>query len=189
MNVLALCGSLRRGSYNRALLAAAEELAPDGVRIAVFERLRDVPLYDPGEDEAYTPGKLAPEPVQALRAALRATDALLISTPEYNYSVPGLLKNAVDWASRPAGRSPLVGLPTALMGASTGMGGTMRAQYHLRQSFVHTNTPSVLQPEVLCAFCAPKFDADGRLTDEKTRELVGGLLAALADLARRWPRR
>jgi len=140
MNVLTLCGSLRRNSYNRALLAAAGELAPDGVRLTTFERLRDVPPYDPGEDDAYTPGRIAPEPVQALRSALREANALLIATPEYNYSVPGQLKNAIDWASRPAGRSPLVGLPTALMGATTGMSGSMRAQYHLRQSFVHTNT-------------------------------------------------
>ncbi|MBX6333529.1 MAG: NAD(P)H-dependent oxidoreductase [Gemmatimonadaceae bacterium] len=181
VRVLGIAGSLRAGSFNRALLHAAMELAPAGMEITEFTRIAEIPHYNADLD-----GRAAPEPAVALRRAIAEADALLIATPEYNYSIPGVLKNAIDWASRPPATTPLRDKPTAIMGASTGMGGTMRAQYHLRQCFVLTRTPTVLQPEVLCAFAAQKFDADGRLHDEKTRELVRALLAALGVLVEQW---
>jgi chromate reductase len=117
--------------------------------------------------------------VAALKAAIREADALLIATPEYNYGVPGVLKNAIDWASRPPGRSVLAGKPAAIMGATPGPTGTARAQLQLRQAFVFTETYVLLKPELLVARCQEKLDADGRLTDEPTRERVRQLLAAL----------
>src|SRR5205814_8833807 len=122
-----IAGSLRTGSYNRALLRAAQELAPAGLELLTFD-LAPIPLYD-GDVEAQGD----PEPVGALKTAIRDADALLIVTPEYNYGVPGVLKNAIDWASRPPGQSPLNGKPAALMGATPGMTGTARAQLQIRQ--------------------------------------------------------
>jgi chromate reductase len=174
VKVLGFSGSLRKGSLNRMLLRAAVELAPSGMTIETFE-LRDIPLYD-GDVEAQGD----PTPVVAFKAAIRAADALLIATPEYNYGVPGVLKNAIDWASRPSSKSVLNDKPAAVMGASTGGFGTARAQLQLRQAFCFTQTLPVQQPEVLVARAADKFDADGRLTDEKTREFVRALLVALA---------
>lgn len=120
-----------------------------------------------------------------LKAKLRATDAILIVTPEYNYSVPGVLKNAIDWASRPYGDSAWKGKPVAVMGASIGAIGTARAQYHLRQSFVFLDMPAVNQPEVMIATAASKFDDKGNLTDETTQKLIRSLLSNLCDLVRR----
>jgi chromate reductase, NAD(P)H dehydrogenase (quinone) len=125
-----------------------------------------------------------PEPVQALKAAIAGADALLIATPEYNHSVPGVLKNAIDWASRPPRGSVLAGKPAAILGASPGVTGTARAQTQLRGSFVFTQTPALLQPEILVYRAHEKFDAEGRLTDEKTREFIGLLLRNLADWTR-----
>jgi chromate reductase len=174
--VLGMAGSLRAGSYNRGLISAAQELAPPGMQILVFDRLGDLPHYNFDLEQA-----AEPEPVAALRAAIREADALLIATPEYNYSVPGVLKNAIDWASRPAGRSVLNRKPAAIMGASGGGSGTARAQLALRQSFVFTETLALLKPEVLVTHAADKFDVQGRLTDEPTRERVRKLLEALAE--------
>jgi NAD(P)H-dependent FMN reductase len=122
-----------------------------------------------------------PEPVAALKAAIRQADALLIVTPEYNFGVPGVLKNAIDWASRPPRGSALQGKPAAIMGATPGMGGTGRAQMQLRQTFVFTQTHAVLSPEVLVARAGEKFDASGHLTDEPTRKFVAQLLPARAE--------
>jgi chromate reductase len=174
LRVLGFAGSLRKGSYNRALLRAAQELAPDGMQIESFD-LRPIPFYD-GDVEAAG----EPEPVRAFKKAIADSDALLIATPEYNYGVPGLLKNAIDWASRPPRGSVLNRKPAAILGASPGATGTARAQLQLRQAFVFTETLAVLQPEILVARCQEKFDADGRLTDEPTRALVRKLLEALA---------
>jgi chromate reductase len=138
--------------------------------------LAGVPLYN-GDVEAAGD----PEAVTALKGAIREADALLIATPEYNFGVPGVLKNAIDWASRPPGKSPLNGKPAALMGATPGMGGTGRAQMSLRQSFVFTQTLVLVGPEVLVARAREKFDASGRLADEATRGFVRKLLEALAD--------
>jgi chromate reductase len=123
--------------------------------------------------------------VQKFRAAIAAADALLMVTPEYNYSIPGVLKNAIDWASRPPVGSALNGKPAMLMGASPGMGGTTRAQLALRQSFVFTQTLAMLQPEVVVARAQEKFDAQGRLSDEPTRQHLGKALAAFAEWVRR----
>ncbi len=176
IRLLGLVGSLRKGSLNRSLLRAATEGLPAGVSLTTFDRLGDLPLYDADVDAQGTP-----EPVAALKAAIAGADGLLIATPEYNYSVPGGLKNAIDWASRPANASPLRGKPVGIIGASAGMSGTMRAQYHLRQIFVFLNMPALVQPEVLVARAADRFDADGKLTDESTRELLRKFGLALRD--------
>ena len=178
--VCGIAGSLRRKSYNRALMRAAQELSPAGMEIRVFDRLAEIPLYDQDVEDAGIP-----EPVAALKSAIAEADALLIATPEYNHAVPGVLKNAVDWASRPPRGSVLNDKPAAIFGASTGITGTARAQSQLRQSFVFTRTHALLQPEVLVFRAAEKFDGEGRLVDEKTREMVGRLLQALAEWTRR----
>jgi len=173
VKVLGFAGSLRKGSLNRMLLRAAVELAPAGMTIETFD-LSEIPLYN-GDVEAQG----APPPVAALKDAIRASDALLVATPEYNYGVPGVLKNAIDWASRPPSGSVLNDKPAAIMGASPGGFGTARAQLQLRQAFGFTRTLPLPHPEVMVPRAAEKFDADGRLTDEKTRELVRSLLVAL----------
>jgi chromate reductase, NAD(P)H dehydrogenase (quinone) len=176
IRVLGIAGSLRAGSFNRALLRAALEVVPAGVELHLFEGLATIPLYD-----ADVEAKGDPEPVVAMKAAIRDADALLIATPEYNYGVPGVLKNAVDWASRPPGKSVLNRKPLAIMGATPGGTGTARAQLALRQSFVFTESYALLRPEVLVARVHEKIDADGRLTDATTRQLIRQLLEALAD--------
>jgi chromate reductase len=135
MRIAGIAGSLREGSLNRGLLRAAVELAPAGMEIIVYTRLGVIPPYN---DDVFTKGD--PEPVADLKTFIGGADALLISTPEYNYGVPGVLKNAIDWASRPAGKSPLNRKPAAIIGCSPGLGGTIRAQHALRQSFVFTDT-------------------------------------------------
>ena len=174
MRVCGLAGSLRRGSYNRALLRAAVSVAPEGLEILVFDGIGEIPLFN-----ADVEAEGDPEPVAALKDAIRAADALLVVTPEYNYGVPGVLKNAIDWASRPPGASVLEGKPAALMGASPGRTGTARAQLALRQSFVFTRTPVVPGPEVLVAEAHAKFAEDGTLRDEATRKHVRELLERL----------
>lgn len=181
--VCGIAGSLRTGSLNRALLRAARELAPVGMEIRIFDGMADIPLYNQDVEALGDP-----EPVQALKRAIGEADALLVATPEYNHGVPGVLKNAIDWASRPAGGSVLARKPAAILGASPGVTGTARAQSQLRQAFVFTNTPVVPQPEILVYRAHEKFDADGRLTDEKTREFVGKLLHELVDWTRRLSR-
>jgi chromate reductase len=177
-NVLAISGSVRAGSFNSMLIHAARELVPSGMIIEIYDGLREIPPYDGGLDTP-TP----PAPVADLRARIAAADALLISTPEYNYGVPGVLKNAIDWASTPPRDSVLRDKPVVLMGASPTPFGTVRAQLALRQTFLSTGSPVVAKPEVLVFNAHERFDADGRLTDEGTAELVSGLLAVLdADL-------
>jgi chromate reductase len=180
LKVLGIAGSLRAGSFNRMLLKAAQELTPPGMEIKAFD-LAPIPLYN-GDVEAQGD----PEPVAALKAAIREANALLFVTPEYNFGVPGVLKNAVDWASRPPRSSALQGKPAAIMGATPGMGGTGRAQMQLRQTFVFTQTYAMLAPEVLVARAQEKFDASGKLTDEPTRKFVAQLLEALAQWAQRF---
>lgn len=182
MRVLGIAGSLRRASYNRALLRAAAELAPPGMEIVAHD-LDGIPLFN---EDVEAEG--VPPAVQALRDAIAGADALLFATPEYNHGMPGVLKNAVDWASRPPGRSPLAGKPAAVFGASPGNTGTARAQGQLRQAFVFTQTFALPQPEVLVFRAHEKFDAEGRLTDEATRRYVRRLLDALADYAARLAR-
>ncbi|HYZ31135.1 MAG TPA: NADPH-dependent FMN reductase [Crenalkalicoccus sp.] len=179
IRVLGISGSLRRGSYNTAALRAARELAPAGMEIETYEGLRDLPPYD---EDVRQQG--FPPPVAELRARIKAADALLIVTPEYNYSVPGVLKNAIDWASRPP-EQPFDGKPIAIMGASPGALGTARAQAHLRLMFIFLNGLLVNRPEVMIGQAASRFDAEGRLIDEPTREFVRALLVALKDWTER----
>ncbi len=178
MKILGIAGSLRKQSYNAGALRAAQALVPPGVTLEIFD-LRGIPAYD--QDLDGTP----PARVTEFKAAIRAADALLFSTPEYNYSIPGVLKNAIDWASRPYGDSAWAGKPVAIIGASVGMLGTARAQYHLRQSCVFLNLYVLNQPEVMIANAAQRFDKDGNLTDEATKDLIGKQLEALVEWTKR----
>ncbi len=178
IQLLGFAGSLRQASYNRGLLQAARDLLPEGVTLEIFDLL-PIPLYN-GDVEA----KGFPEAVEHFRARIAAADALLIATPEYNYSIPGVLKNAIDWASRPPS-PPLAGKPVAMMGASPGMMGTARSQYHLRQVCVNTELLPLNKPEVFVNNAMQKFDEQGRLTDEPTRQYVRKLVGALAAWTRR----
>lgn len=177
MKVIGIVGSLRKGSYNRALLEAARTLAPNGMEIEVVG-LEGIPVYNQDLEAA------APDSVVRLKAAIRAADAVVIATPEYNYSVPGVLKNAIDWVSRPPSDNPFDGKPIAIMSASNGTIGGVRAQLHLRQVFVFLNGHVLPKPEVVVTFEQDKIK-DGVLVDEKTRELVRRQLDALASFARR----
>lgn len=172
--IFGLAGSLRQGSFNRALLRAAVEVAPKGVEIRIFERLGEIPPFN-----ADVEAEGDPEPVVAMKSAIREADGLLIATPEYNYGIPGVLKNAIDWASRPPDESVLQGKPAAVMGGTPGMTGTARAQLALRQAFLFTETYAVLQPEVLVARAHEKIDGQGRLKDEATRNFIRELLESL----------
>ncbi len=172
VNILGIVGSLRKGSFNRALMRLALEVTPASARIEVFD-LEGLPLFN--QDLESTP----PERLKEFKAKIRAADAILIATPEYNYSIPGVLKNAIDCASRPYGDNAWEGKPVAVMGASIGMLGTARAQYHLRQSFVFLNMLPVNRPEVMVSFADKKVDGEGKLADETTRKLVRQLIENL----------
>src|ERR1051325_9930334 len=178
VRILGIAGSLRRDSYNRATLRAATELVPAGATLDVFE-LDGIPGFN--QDEEQNP----PAKIVELKQRIREADAILIVTPEYNYSVPGVLKNAIDWASRPYGDSAWNGKPAAIMGASVGTIGTARAQYHLRQMFVFLNMFPVNQPEVMIGNAAEQFDAAGNLTHEPTKDFIRQLLQNLIDWTRR----
>ena len=175
LKVLGISGSLRKGSYNSAALRAAQELAPAGMTIDIFDRIGELPLYD---EDVRQQG--FPPAAEALRDAIRSANALLFATPEYNYSISGVLKNAIDWASRPP-EQPFAGKPIGVMGAAGGVLGTARAQYHLRQCFIFLDGRVLNRPEVFIGGAPQKFDADGRLTDEGTRKIMGEMLQALAD--------
>jgi len=176
--ILGFAGSLRNGSYNRALLRAAAELLPIDAELETFD-LNGIPGFNADIENT------APDTVKYFKAKIRAADAVLIATPEYNYSVPGVLKNAIDWASRPSGESVWPGKPVAVMSASTGMLGGSRGQYHLRQTFLYLDVKAVTKPEVFVTFAAQKFDESGKLTDETTRKVIRQLIQALVDLARK----
>jgi chromate reductase, NAD(P)H dehydrogenase (quinone) len=173
IRVAGIAGSLRVGSLNKALLSAAIELAPAGMEIKTYTGLANIPPYN---DDVFAKGD--PEAVTILKSAISEADAMLISSPEYNYGVPGVLKNAIDWASRPSGKSALNRKPAAIMGCSPGLGGTIRAQHALRQTFVFTDTYVMLQPEIKIPSAAPLFDSSGRLTDENTRQHLKKFLEA-----------
>jgi chromate reductase len=176
--ILGFAGSLRKASYNRALLSAALELVPQDAALEIFD-LDGIPPFN--QDMETVP----PERVKELKSKIRSADAILIATPEYNYSVPGVLKNALDWASRPPKDNAFDGKPVALMGASTGMLGTARAQYHLRQTFVILNAHPLNRPEVMVPFAPEKIDAGGRVTDQKTEDKIRELLQSLVAWTRR----
>jgi chromate reductase len=175
-SVLAISGSLRRESLNRRLLAAAQENAPAGMSIRIFEELGAIPMFDEDFERAAEGG---PPAVRALRDAIAASDGLLISTPEYNQSIPGGLKNAIDWLSRPAPDEVLVRKPVAVIGASSGRWGTRLAQAALRQVLNATESLVMPQPMLFVSEAAPLFDAGGHLVDEATRRRLAAVLAAL----------
>ena len=174
VKILGIAGSLRKGSFNNSALRAAAELAPDGVEIEIYD-IDGFPGYNQDLD-ADPPAK-----VTEFKQKIREADAVLISSPEYNYSIPGVLKNAIDWASRPYGDSAWEGKPAAIMGASPGAIATARMQYHLRQTMVFLNMFPLNRPEVMIGHCADKFDSEGNLTDESTRAHISKMLNALVE--------
>jgi chromate reductase len=180
IKILGIVGSLRKDSYNHFALKVAQELLPDGAVLDLIE-LHGIPVFNQ-DDEIVMPAA-----VLEFKRQILAADAILFATPEYNYSVSGVLKNAIDWASRPYGESAWTGKPAAVMGVSTGSFGTARAQYHLRQILVTLDMPTVNQPEVMIGNAAQRFGPDGRLTDKPTRQSIQTLLEALLQLARSNP--
>jgi chromate reductase len=178
LKILGIAGSLRQGSYNRYALEAAQKIMPDGATLEIFG-LEGIPPYN--QDLENPP----PSTVAELKSRIRAADAILFATPEYNYSVSGVLKNAIDWASRPKGESAWNGKPAGIMGASPSSLGTARAQYHLRQIFVTLNMHALNAPEVMIANAPDKFDDQGNLTDAITLERIRIFLRALAVWTRR----
>ena len=178
IRILGFAGSLRKDSYNKSLLRAALELVPKDAELETFD-LEGIPPFN--QDLENQP----PEKVKEFKAKIRAADAILIVTPEYNYSIPGVLKNAIDSASRPYGDNAFEHKPVAIMGASIGAMGTARAQYHLRQCFVFLTCFALNQPEVMIPFVNDKIDKNGKLTDQKTREKIRELLESLVAWTRR----
>ena len=170
--ILAFAGSLRQGSYNKALVRAAVEVAPENVAVEVFD-LEGIPLFN--QDLENNP----PQKLIEFKEKIRAADALLIATPEHNFSIPGVLKNAIDCASRPNQGNPLQGKPVAIMSASTGRLGGARAQYHLRQCFVFLDMHPVNKPEVMLSSARDSVDSDGKVTNEQTRTLIRQLIEGL----------
>ena len=180
LQILGIAGSLRDGSLNKALLRAAVGLAPAGMAIEIFD-LAPVPLYNGDVEAAGDPPSVA-----AMKQAIAVADGVLMATPEYNHGVPGVMKNAVDWASRPPRGAPLGGKPVGLIGASPGQTGTARGQSQLRQAFEFTNSFCMPQPELLVFKAHEKFDAEGRLTDAATGEYLQRYLAAFGEWVRRF---
>jgi len=178
VTILGFAGSLRKNSYNKALLRAAIELLLKGAKLEIFD-LEGIPPFNQDLENRM------PEKVKDFKAKIRAADAILIATPEHNYSMPGVLKNAIDWASRPYGDNSFEGKPVALASASPGMLGGARAQYHLRQVCVSLNMHLINRPEVFVAFAAEKIDENGRLMDERAGKLIEELLENLVDWTRR----
>jgi chromate reductase len=179
MRVLGISGSLRADSYNSGLLRAVADVLPPGAELEIFDGVKAIPPYDADDDLGPGPG---PEPVQALRAAIEDADAVLIATPEYNASIPGVLKNALDWASRPHATNPLRGKPAAVVGASTGMFGAVWAQAEARKVLA-TIGARVLDAELPVAEADERFDATGRLTDPEIEERLAEVVAELAGAA------
>jgi chromate reductase len=176
--VLGIAGSLRRGSFNRRLLEAAAECAPPRMRLSVYDALGTIPLFDEDLESATGGG---PEPVRRLRDEVAAADALLIATPEYNWSVPGVLKNAIDWLSRPSPDEVLAGKPVAVIGASGGRWGTRLAQSALRQILAATESAVLPAPALFVREAERLFHPSGVLKDGPTREALATLLARFAD--------
>ncbi len=174
VKILGIAGSLRAGSFNRKLLNNAAELVPAGAKLEIYD-LHGIPVFS--EDDEKNP----PAKVTEFKARIRAADAILFATPEYNYSIPGGLKNAIDWASRPYGDSAWMGKPAAIIGASVGRMGTARAQYHLRQVCVYLQVEVLTAPEVMVSGAHDHFDSAGKLTHQSSREDLAELLRALVD--------
>jgi len=178
VKILGFAGSLRKGSYNKAILRAALELVPEDAELETFD-LEGIPPFNQDLDTD------PPAKVKEFKSGIRAADAILIATPEYNYSIPGVLKNAIDWASRPYAENSFDGKPLGIMGASPGMIGTARAQYDLRRACVFLNMYPVNRPEVMVSYCEDKIDQSGRVTDGHTRDKIRQLLQALVTWTRR----
>jgi chromate reductase len=179
ITIFGIAGSIRGNSFNRAVLRSARILVPDGTELDVFDDLAEVPPFN--EDNEQSP----PHVVSDMKARIRRADAVLFVTPEYNYSVPGVLKNAIDWASRPYGDSAWEGKPTAIMSASPGFIGGVRAQHHLRQSLVFLDMHPLNRPEVIITNAGAHFDHDGTLIDPASRESIRRLLSSLVTWTRR----
>ena len=161
--LLGICGSLRKSSLNRALLDAVRETLPAHARMSMVDDL-NLPIFNNDLED--------PPAVVQLKAAIARADGVVFAVPEYNYSIPGGLKNAIDWVSRPPQHSPMRGKPIGMVGAATGMSGTIRAQTHLRQMLLFSDSPCLSQPEVLIPRAHERFDAQGRLTDPTTHTLL-----------------
>ncbi len=174
--IVGISGSISSGSYNTKLLRAFGELVPSDVEFRLLEGLDTLPFYSPDLD-----GENLPEQARQLRETVRAADGLVVASPEYNYSYTALAKNAIDWLSRPYGSHPLVGKVVAVIGASQGLLGTVRAQLHLRDVFHATQSDVLARPEVFVTQAASKFNAEGHLVDAPTRELLASLVDAFMD--------
>jgi chromate reductase len=178
IRILGIAGSLRKGSYNMALLKAAQSISPDDAEIEILD-ISNIPVFNQDLEADM------PESVKELKTRVKAADAILFATPEYNYSVPGVLKNAIDWASRPYADNSWAGKPVAIMSASNGTIGGERAQLHLRQSFVYLDMHPVNKPEVIVTFASQKIGADGALNDEQTKKWIRELVRALVALTKK----
>jgi len=178
ITILGIAGSLRKDSYNKGALRAAQELCPEGARLEIYD-IAGLPLFNQDEERNPTPK------VSEFKQKIRAADAILLVTPEYNYGVPGVMKNALDVASRPYGDNAWNGKPVALMSAAASIAGGIRAQYQVRQCFVFLNMDAVTQPEVAIGNAQQRFDANGNLTDETSKKLIRQLLENLVAKARR----
>lgn len=175
--LVGICGSMRKASLNRALLRLVGENLPAGSTLSIIESL-DLPIFNSDLVE--------PAAVVELKRVIAAADGVVIAVPEYNYSIPGGLKNALDWISRPPVSSPLRGKPVGLVGAASGMSGTIRAQTHLRNILVYSDAPVMGQPEVLIPRAQDRFDATGRLIDDSTRVLLESFGAAFVSFVARY---
>jgi chromate reductase len=180
VKILGIAGSLRKASYNKSLLHEALVLLPENVELEIFD-IEGIPLFN--QDLVNSP----PDCIKELKTKVGYADAIIFATPEYNFSIPGVLKNVVDWVSRANGENSWQGKPVAIMSASTGLIGGERAQLHLRQCFVYLDMHAVNRPEVIVAQAAQKIDNNGNLTDEHTKEKIKELLVALVELTKRFP--
>jgi chromate reductase, NAD(P)H dehydrogenase (quinone) len=178
VKILGIAGSLRKRSYNKSILRESLALLPQNTELQIFD-IERIPPFN--QDLIDNP----PDRVKDLQGMVRNADAILFATPEYNFSVPGVLKNTIDWVSKANGENSWQDKPVAVMSASTGLIGGERAQLHLRQSFVFLDMHAVNRPEVIVTFAAQKIDDKGNLTDEHTREKIRELLAALVDMTRK----
>ncbi|MBK9163494.1 MAG: NAD(P)H-dependent oxidoreductase [Acidobacteria bacterium] len=178
IKILGIAGSIRKASLNRAALRAAAEFLPEGAELTTFE-IDEIPPFN--QDSEANP----PVVVADLKSAIRDADAILFVSPEYNYSIPGVLKNAIDWASRPYGDSAWDGKPAAIMGVSGGALGTARMQYDLRKVMVFLNMYPLNRPEVMIGNSGERFDDEGNLTDDSTRKIMAKQLAALVEWTRK----
>lgn len=182
VHILGIAGSLRKGSFNKALLKSAFELLPKDTVLEIVD-ISGIPFFN--QDLEQNP----PEIVKQFKSKIKRSDAILFATPEYNFSVPGVLKNSIEWASRPKDDNAFLGKTAAIMSASISMLGGIRAQLHLRQILLDVNVYSVIKPEVIVTFAEKKFDANGKLVDPDSRKFLSQLLQNLVSLTRKLRRK